>query len=631
MEGICGIISFAGASPEIHEKIDRMTGCLSDGEPLKIAKITGSHWALARGAWTEEHWQPITFARQENDLAIVGVADIYNLAELAARHRVSQNNVGAILTACYRSDAREGLLQIRGNFAVIIVDAKAQRFIAATDRIGIRSLYWRKEGNRYYLSSRLSSIRRVCPSLEVDGNAIYAYTRHSMIPSPHTIYKNVEKLEPGFLLNAGTKGHELVRYWDISATPKLAESEPVIASKVHQSIDGAVSLMKNGIAAENELGCFLSGGTDSSSICGLLSKRVRQPVAAYSIGFPENGYDEMFYARVAAKAFGLAHHEYYLQPDDVLQALPQIVTVYDEPFGNASAIPAYYCVNSAAHDGVRYILAGDGGDEIFGGNERYGFQQLFRNYFNVPKALRSFVLEPLLLNRLERLPIGIFSKAGSYIRRALMPDLERIQSFRYVTDSEMFSPAFLASCQDETVDGVSARHFNCLVDAAPLDRHLYLDMKLTVTDNDLRKVTRMCDLAQVRVRYPLLDHPVIELGFRIPAGLKLKGASGLRHIFKQAFRDLLPKEILAKQKHGFGLPVSQWLRGNARIKKFAHDLLFDQRHLQRGYFQPDFIRKLWDLQLNDKTPYYGAIIWQLVMLEAWHRRHLENEELQVVR
>jgi asparagine synthase (glutamine-hydrolysing) len=630
MEGICGLIGFNGDQTEIDSKIDLMAGSLSDGEPLQISKLCGSNWALACGGWSTAHWQPITFTHQHDGLVLAGVADIHNLGELVAKRGMPGSNVGAVLAACYRAEPNDWPLSIRGNFAVLIIDVEARRFMTATDRLGIRPLYWSKQGQRYYLSSRLDAIRRVCPALEINASAIYAYMHNSMVPSPHTIYANVQKLEPGFLLKAGSERHEVVRYWDISATPKIAGSVDEIAGQVFQQIESAVALMKNGIAAEEELGCFLSGGTDSSSICGLLSRMTRHPVAAFSIGFPENGYDEMFYARVAAKAFGLAHHEFYIQPHDVLQLLPAIVGAHDEPFGNASVIPTFFGVRSAASNGVRYMLAGDGGDEIFAGNERYGTQQLFRNYFRVPKAIRAGLLEPLLLNRLDRLSIEIFRKAGSYIRRAKMPEVERLQSYRYVTNEEMFTPSFMSANDLEAIARVPAKHFEELPGAAPLDRHLYLDMKLTITDNDLRKVTRACDLAQVRVRYPMLDYPVVNLGFRIPADLKLKGTTGLRYIFKRAFRELLPQEILTKQKHGFGLPISQWLRNDPKIKQFAHDLLFAQKHLQRGYFRPDFVKRLWELQLSDNTPYYGAMVWQMVMLEAWHRRHMENEELQVM-
>jgi len=625
MEGISGIISFDSQSNEIRSKIKLMTGVLSDGEQLNITAQCGGNWALACGGWQGKYWQPLTFLHRDEKLAIVGIADVHNRSDLAKIYRLNEDKIGDIFIACYKRDKKEWPLQIRGNFAVIILDFESQQFIAATDRIGIRPLYWYKQENVYYMSSRLSPIRKVCESLEIDETAVYAYMHHSMIPSPYTIYKNVYKLEPGHFLKADEDQHKLEQYWDISTSPKLAENEKEVAEKVYQTIEDAVSVLKNGIAAETELGCFLSGGTDSSSICGLLSKKVHSQVAAYSIGFPETGYDEMFFARTAAQAFDLEHHELYIEPHDVLELLPQIVAAYDEPFGNASAIPTHFCARKAAQNGINYMLAGDGGDEIFAGNERYAGQQIFRNYFRIPELFRTGLLEPVILNRLERIPLTVFRKAGSYIRRAKMPEVERLDSYRYVTDQQMFAPSFLESCDMATVRRISEDHFTALDGASPLDRHLYLDMKLTITDNDLRKVTRMCELAHVRVRYPMLDYPVVELGFQIPAEMKLRGTNGLRYIFKRAFRNLLPQEILSKSKWGFGLPISQWLRENQKIRNFAYDLLFDSKHLNREYFQSNFIEKLWGLHLTDKTPYFGTIIWQLVMLEAWHRVHFIEE------
>jgi len=418
-----------------------------------------------------------------------------------------------------------------------------------------------------------------------------------------------------------------VQYWDITNMPKLSESEDEIAERVYERIDDAVSLMKDGIAKEGEFACFLSGGTDSSSICGLLSRSAQAGIVAYTVGFSETEWNEVVFANTAAKEFGLMHHVRHLHPKDVIELLPYIVAAYDEPFGNSSAIPVLYCVRSAARDGVLHMFAGDGGDEIFAGNQRYARQQLFRDYYKIHSTIRDCILEPLLVNRLERLPLWLFRKAGSYIRRAKMCDIDRIYSYRCATDEEMFDPIFLSRCNSESMANIPRKHFSCLPDAVPLDRHLYLDMKLTATDNDLRKVTRMCEVAHVRVRYPMLDYPVIDLGFLIPADLKLKGTRNLRYIFKRAFRDLLPREILKKRKQGFGVPIARWLRTDRRMREFASKLLFDKRHLDRGYFSPSFVKKLWDMHLNAKKDIYGSMVWDLVMLEAWHLEHMENEPL----
>lgn len=626
MEGICGIISFDRNGQDLNESIQGMIAGLSDGEALGVAQGAGQGWALAACGWQEQHWHPMHFFHQDDGLVLAGIADVHNISELAKSYRLPDTALGQIFAESFRSSGKEWLTQFRGSFSILLFDLKARRLLAATDRIGIRPVYWHQDAGTFYISSRIACIRRVRRNLEVNLDSVYAYIRHDMVPSPWTIYKRVEKLEPGCMLEAGQ--HKFItRYWDIISNPKITDSQPDIAKEVYRRLESAVQIMSNGAGSTKELGCFLSGGTDSSSICGLLSRMNSSAVAAFSVGFPENGYDEMFYARVAAKSFDLDHHEFYIQPKDVLPLLPDIISVYDEPFGNSSALPSYFCAKSAAHSGKSYLLAGDGGDEIFAGNDRYGTQALFRRYFKIPRLLRQGLLEPILLNRLEKLPLELLRKGGSYIRRAKMPEVERIHSYRYVTDSEMFSDTFLRAVDNNATEGIAARHFDMLADADALDRHLYMDMKLTITDNDLRKVTRMCDLAHVRVRYPMLDHQIIDFCFLIPTQLKLKNTSGLRYIFKEAFGELLPEEILKKTKHGFGLPISNWLRDNDEIKQFAYDLLFDTRHLQRGYFKESFVSSLWKLQLEDKTPYYGGIVWNMLMLEAWHKVHLDEGTL----
>lgn len=629
MEGICGIVSFESNSHDFTNKIDLMAGCLSDGEALEISKIVGNNLAFAAGGWKAEQWKPIVFAAEDERTSLVGFTDVVNFEKLAAEFKIPVNNTAALVAAAYQNYGDNWASKLEGTFSIIVFDKMKNKLVAVIDPIGIRPLYWHKSDNTFYFSSRLDSIKKAVPSLEIDNQSIYTFLRYEMIPAPGTIYKNVYKLEPGLSLVAKKDGHSLQKYWDISVRPKLSVTEKDASQQVYKTINDSVAVMTNDLSENENIACFLSGGTDSSSICGLLSKMTPDPVSAYSIGFPENGFDEMHYARVAAKAFNLDHHEFYVNPDDVLNALPLLAGAYDEPFGNSSIIPAYFCAHEAAKNNVHYLLAGDGGDEVFGGNERYSTQQVFRNYFKLPALLRQAFLEPLLLNRLERLPLSIFQKAGSYVRRAKMPEAQRIHSYRYITDEEMFHADFLQSIHREEADNISAQHFNRLQEAELLDRHLYLDMKMTIADNDIVKVTRMCQLAHVRVRYPLLDRPVVDLGFRLPVDLKLRGTKGLRYIFKKAFDDLLPQEILNKEKHGFGLPVAVWLRKNDKIKKFAYDLLFDKKHLQRGYFQPEFVKKLWQLQLEDSTSYYGSVVWLMIMLEAWHRIHLENETLEI--
>ncbi|MBN1559670.1 hypothetical protein JW998_05430 [candidate division KSB1 bacterium] len=620
MEGICGFISFDRALVDIPISIQEMAHSLSDGETLDYEFTMNSNWAMARSYCPGKTTCRKTFLYHDAELSLVAVADIYNAAELAPEYDGEKSEIGKVLAACYKKNGREWAVKIRGNFAIILFDVKKNQMIAITDRFGVRPLVWHKRGNTFYFASRMNAIAELVRPLDVNNAAVYAYIQLEMIPAPMTIYKNVHKLEPGYQMCARQDSYDIDHYWDISNQPKL-QNKDEIAEHVYETLSKAVDLTRNGVKNQAELGCFLSGGTDSSTICGLLSRLNGDKVKAYSIGFPENGYDEMMYARIAAKAFHLDHNEYYVKPADVMHAFPKLLHAYDEPYGNSSIIPAYFCALNARESGVTCMLAGDGGDEIFGGNQRYSEQQVFRNYFKLPGLVRRSLLEPLLLNRLERLPLTLFQKAGSYIRRAKMGEVERIDSYRYVQDEELFDPAFLDSNMMKETANIAESHFARLKDAELLDRHLYLDMKMTITDNDLVKVTRMTELAGVHVRYPMLDHPLVDLAFRIPTSLKLKGTYGLRYIFKYAFRDLLPVEIIQKKKHGFGLPISEWLRKQPDVQDFARDLLFSRDHLQRGYVKPDFVEKLWRLHLQDNTPYYGTILWKLIMLEAWHQSH----------
>ncbi len=629
MEGICAIVSFESALHDFTKKIDAMADCLTDGEALEISKFVCNNLAFACGGWKGAQWRPFVFNVENERIALVGFADVVNLDKLAKEFKISAGNIAGLVAAAYSSYGDHWANRLEGTFSIIVFDKEKNRLSAIIDPIGIRPLYWYKNGNTYYFSSRLNAIKKAVPSLEIDYQSVYSFMRYEMIPAPTTIYKNAYKLEPGTSLVAQKETCTLERYWDVSNKPKLSVREKEASQQVYKTIYSSLAGMRNDLADDAKVACFLSGGTDSSSICGLLSKMTPEPVSAYSIGFPENGYDEMHYARIAAQAFDLDHHEFYVTPDDVLNVLPLLAGAYDEPFGNSSIIPAYFCAHEAAKNDVSYLLAGDGGDEVFGGNERYSTQQVFRNYFKLPGFFRQAFLEPLLLNRLEKLPLSIFQKAGSYIRRAKMPEAKRIYSYRYIDDAEMFQSDFLYSINIEKTENISGQHFNYLQDAELLDRHLYLDMKMTIADNDIVKVTRMCQLAKVRVRYPLLDRPVVELGFRLPVDLKLRGSKGLRYIFKKAFNDLLPQEILDKKKHGFGLPVAVWLRKDEKIRTFAYNLLFDEKHLQRGYFKPEFLKNLWKMQLEDNTSYYGSVVWLIIMLEAWHRIHFENESLNI--
>ena len=390
---------------------------------------------------------------------------------------------------------------------------------------------------------------------------------------------------------AGDVNTRVDKYWDIRYDADRNSGTARLSRELESVVESSVAV-HCGNYPRQELGAFLSGGTDSSAVVGLMSRSTRLPVKAFSIGFDEPQFNELQYAKIAAEKFGAEHHTYLVTAGDCFEALPRILRYFDEPYGNSSAVPTYFCARLAAQHGIRALLAGDGGDELFGGNERYATDKIFEVYHRLPVALRRGLIEPLV----AAMPFsgGIVRRARGYIRRANMPGVERMLSFQFLRThppAEVFEGDFLESLRDYTVLDIPALHYSEALARGHLNRLLHVDMKITLGDNDLPKVTCMSELAGIQTRFPYLDRTVAEFSGRIPARLKVKGFNK-RFLFKRAFRELLPLEIIRKKKHGFGIPVAQWIRSDRRMRELARDTLLSARAAQRGYFRQSFIEEL---------------------------------------
>jgi asparagine synthase (glutamine-hydrolysing) len=350
-----------------------------------------------------------------------------------------------------------------------------------------------------------------------------------------------------------------------------------------------------------------------------------RPAQTFSIGYAEQGYDELSYARVASRWFGTVQHEWKLSPAEALAALPAIVDYYEEPFGNASALPTYRCAQLAREHGVTVLFAGDGGDELFAGNERYGADKIFALYQRVPRLLRQRVVEPLLSVMPDALPV--FGRARRYARRANIANPRRMFSYDPMLSeplTELLTDDFFAAvAADDILAAAEARYNHPAPGTSELNRLLYLDLKLAIADNDVRKVSGMTELAGIKVRYPFLDIQLAEFSGRIPSRLKLRGFQK-RYIFKQALADFLPPEVLNKTKHGFGAPVPVWMRTDPGWHGFIGDLLHDARTRQRGYIKPVVFDRFWRQLADDGASFYGESLWPWLMLELWHRGQESN-------
>lgn len=561
-----------------------------------------------------------------NGVSVVADAD---LIDTAPEHSLSgmppatsETNPAEVIAHLYLAHGLDFVKLIHGAFSFALWDTRQQRLILAIDRMGIRSLYWRKEGEQLLFASRVAAIRAAQRTpAEANPTAILQYLLFSSVPAPLSSDLGTEKLQPGTLLRFAGGEVRIEQYWDLEYPESAGATVAQWANALREEMRTSVHRHLAGCDAPNT-GCFLSGGTDSSSVVAFTSE-LHHPAQSFSIAFEEAGFSEIEFARTTAAAFRTRHHEKFLTAQDACDAVEKIIGFYDEPFGNSSAIGSYYCALLAREHGVDTLLAGDGGDELFGGNERYATDKRFALYHTLPGWLRHSVIEPLV--RLLPNNETKVSLPRRYVRRANLPNPRRILSYGFflsVPPEEIFDGDFLQQVGGNNWLAIPEDHFSRAKAASELNRILYLDVKMTLADNDLRKVCGTAELAGVRVRYPLLDDRLADFSGRIPATLKLRGFEK-RFIFKHAMKGILPKKVLYKKKHGFGVPLARWLLQNAQMKELMGDLLHDSRTRQRGYFRSGFFEQL-DRLHNQQPNYYGEIVWYLLALELWHRQHLEQ-------
>ena len=466
-------------------------------------------------------------------------------------------------------------------------------------------------------------------SAALSAQSLFDYLYFHVVPSPGSVRTGQQRAasEPR-PLPAGQVSR-ISAPWLTRFAPQPQPDFAALRSQFRQLLAQAVRDERAQDTGGGKAGCFLSGGTDSSTVAGML-KQEEGVAATYSIGFHAEGYDEMAYARLAAKHFGCDHHEYYVTPDDLVAAIPQVAASYDQPFGNSSALPAYYCAKMAREDGVTRILAGDGGDELFGGNTRYAKQRVFGWYSQMPEPLRSAVLEPLLLHT----PLGALpglKKGRSYIEQARVPLPARMETYNLLLrlgPAQVLEPAFLAQVNQQAPAQQQQQVWDRIRAANPtaseLNIALAFDWRYTLAESDLPKVKGTCALAGIDVGFPMLSEALIDFSTTLPDNYKLKGLK-LRWFFKEALRGFLPDEILLKKKQGFGLPFGVWATQHAGLRALAEDSLGSLG--TRGIVRPGFMHALLKHQLPQHPGYYGEVVWILMMLEQWLRVHAPSARL----
>lgn len=512
--------------------------------------------------------------------------------------------------AVLRDGATSACRRLGGEFAIGLKLADG-RPLLVVDRFSMQTLCWhRVTANSVAWAERADAFPDGHGDL--DPQAVYDYLYFHAIPSPRTMWRGVARLPPGHCLTI-EQGQVVVQsYWRPSFSKPAHPNFNDLAAQFRQLLEASVARQLDGTRPA----CFLSGGTDSSTVAGMIGRASGRAAATFSIGFDAAGYDEMAYARIAAKAFGTDHHEYYVTPKDLIEAIPLVAASYDQPFGNSSALPAYYCALMAQQSGIGRILAGDGGDELFGGNSRYARQQVFELYSRVPAWLRSGLVEPL-----AKAPgmhnLALLRKVRSYVEQATLPMPRRLALYNLVTKigpDQVLTDRMLEQI-DLRAPGVHQQETWDFADAeGVLDRELAFDWRYTLGEIDIPKVRGTTQLAKLTVGFPLLDDDLVDFSMRLPASYKLKGQR-LRWFFKEALRGFLPDAIITKTKHGFGLPFGTWLQDDAALGRFAREKV--EGLVERKIVRAPYVEQLFVDQLAQHPGYYGEMVWILMMLAQW--------------
>jgi asparagine synthase (glutamine-hydrolysing) len=554
---------------------------------------------------------------------IVFNGEIYNYRELKKDlekrgHKFKTNSDTETILLAYEEYGADCVHHLRGMFAFAIWDESRESLFIARDRVGKKPLFYSftAQGNFVFGSELKVLLAHGEISREIDFAALDAYLTFAYVPEEFCIFKNVEKLAPGSFLIFKNGEIKIEKYWDFDYTPATEiKSETEYVELLREKLKESVRVR---LISEVPLGAFLSGGVDSSAIVAMMSQILDQPVKTFSIGFNEDSFNELKYARVAAKHFETEHHEFVVTPD-LVEIVDDLVGHFDEPFADSSALPTFM-VSKMAREFVTVVLSGDGGDELFAGYTRYVTDKKRSGLEKLPGAFRRNLLRPLS----ESLPHG--AKGKNYLYNASLDAVDRyidsISHFGKLKKNELYATKFRQNLNGSF--GSGAENYQKIAAHSgsenAVDRLLYLDSKTYLPSDILTKVDRMTMAASLEARVPLLDHELIEFVQKIPAHLKLNGTE-TKYIFKKALEPVVPREILYREKQGFGVPINEWI--NKQLKERIHAELLEKRTLERGYFEAKYIETLLDEHAKNRRDHSHAL-WILWMLELWHRQFVDK-------
>jgi asparagine synthase (glutamine-hydrolysing) len=603
---------------------------------LSIIDVAGGH-------------QPI--CNEDETIWIIFNGEIYNYLELMEflqkkGHRFYTRTDTECIVHLYEELGIECFKKLRGMFAFAIWDNDKKHLHLARDRFGIKPLYYTEVDGKFIFASEIKAIlEHPVITRDVDMTSLHDYLTFLYVPSPRTMFKGIKKLPAAHWLKFDEGKIHIERYWklEFKAQPewKIGRmedwkewgkeemegkevwkdgskcSEEEYAERVYECLKDSVKMR---LMSEVPLGAFLSGGVDSSGIVAMMGELMSEPVKTFSIGFKSRGlYNELPYARLMAKRYNTEHHEFIVEPN-IVELVPKVVWHLDEPIADASAI-LNYLVAQMAKEHVTVVLTGLGGDEVFAGYRRYCGNRMAQWYEKIPSALRHGVIERFInilpASREQRL-LNYSLLAKKFIAGAHLSPEERYFSWNSFFTEELkaslYSEQLKARLNNKPSFTVLKGYFDEVDSPEFLDKSQYVDQKTYLVEDPLMLTDKMSMANSLEARVPLLDHKLAELAANIPASLRLKGMK-TKYILKKALTDIVPQEILQRQKQGFAMPIDTWLRNG--LSDWCRELLSKRQIEKRGYFNYDTIR--WIIEQHQKgRKDFSQHIWALVILEIWH-------------
>jgi len=563
--------------------------------------------------------QPIS--NEDETIWTVFNGEIYNYPDLkrqleARGHRFRTTTDTEVLVHLYEDHGPGFVEHLNGMFTIALWDDRARRLLVYRDRLGEKPLYYTTVAGRLVFASEIKAMLRD-PQIEraVAPEALYDYLSFQYNPRRQTIFRGIQRLKPGTMLEVTADGVREHTYWEIPVAAPRPRPEEEYLDELRSLLRDSV---RRRLLSDVPLGAFLSGGLDSSVVVGLMAEILDRPVQTFSVGFTvPGGYDESEHALRVARHFGTEHHPLVVESMDVEHLLPQTVHSLDEPIADFAAIPTYL-VSQFARRSVTVVLTGEGADELFAGYDHYRFPSMLERYSQVPEALRRLLSHaaPAVPARFAKaLTAGALDPLGGF---RLLKSVFRPSELDQVLSGDVRAHLNGAAMQPDF-----ARLFERGRDLDVLNRYLLVDLATWLPEDLLMKVDKMSMSVSLEARVPYLDHRIVELAATMPSDLKWRG--GGKYILKRLAAGLIPQEIIERRKHGFRLPLDRWFR--RELRAMAEDLLLGTRARSRGLLEPAAVATLWQRYLGgDDTRFMQ--VWTLLNLELWCRGFLDGDALR---